>query len=161
TGAGTLLLTGANTFTGTLDITAGTLSVSADNNLGAAAAGANRLVIDGGALRSTTSMTIASTRGIALGNAGGGGGTFIVNSGTTLATRGRAAAANDHTCHATTVDSYGSVINVPNGTGGTATLSLGALTHTVGGTVVIPTSAPHGTVRTTTTVTKSDGFLGG
>jgi autotransporter-associated beta strand protein len=87
TGGGTLFLTAANSFTGTLGITAGVVSVAADTALGATTAGANRLVIDGGSLRSTANMTIASARGIALGNAGGGGGTFIVNSGTTLTWR--------------------------------------------------------------------------
>src|SRR6185436_11007409 len=64
TGEGTLFLTGANTFTGTLGINAGIVSIAADNNLGATTAGANRLVIDGGALRSTATMTMAATRGI-------------------------------------------------------------------------------------------------
>ena len=49
TGGGTLLLTGANTFSGTLGITGGIVSVSSDGNLGATTAGANRLLIDGGA----------------------------------------------------------------------------------------------------------------
>ena len=44
-GAGTLVLGGANTFTGGATITAGTLSVSADTNLGDAA---NALTLNGG-----------------------------------------------------------------------------------------------------------------
>ena len=241
TGGGTLFLTAANTFTGTLGINAGTVSVSADSALGAPAAGANRLVIDGGALRSTANMTIAAARGIALGNAGGGGGTIVVNSGTTLTyggvisnnggggsltklqfgqltltgantytgatnvrngtlqlnfadaaapvsniinlnstlvlggataglgqtnnstlfVQGKASMNNVQTFNNTNIVIYGSVINVLNGTSGTATLNLGALTHTVGGTVVIPTNATNGTVRTNTSVATTNGILGG
>jgi autotransporter-associated beta strand protein len=48
-GEGILVLGGANTFTGAVDIGAGRLQISADNNLGAApgAATANQLIIDG------------------------------------------------------------------------------------------------------------------
>ena len=62
----------------------------------------------------------------------------------------------------TNISTYGSVINVTNGTGHTATLNLGSLTHSVGGTVVIPTTGTGvGTVTTTTTVGTTNGILGG
>jgi hypothetical protein len=83
------------------------------------------------------------------------------NNNATLSMTGKASATNVQTFANTNIDIYGSVINVTNGTGGTATLNLGALTHTVGGTVVIPTNATNGTVRTTTSVATTNGILGG
>ena len=58
-GAGTLVLVGTNMFTGGATVTAGTLSVSADNNLGNAA---NAVALNGGALQSTA--TFSSARGV-------------------------------------------------------------------------------------------------
>jgi len=54
-GAGTLILSGANTYTGATTITDGALSVAADNNLGAG----GPLVFNGGSLRTTASFTSA------------------------------------------------------------------------------------------------------
>ena len=65
-GAGTLTLSGANSYAGGTTIDAGTLAVSSDGNLGAASGG---LTFDGGTLRALGS--IASARSIVL-NAGGG-----------------------------------------------------------------------------------------
>ncbi|MCW8127603.1 autotransporter-associated beta strand repeat-containing protein [Microbulbifer halophilus] len=65
---GTLVLGGANSYSGGTTINAGTLSVSSDANLGAAGAG---LTIDGGTLQTTAGFT--SGRGVTL---GAGGGTF-------------------------------------------------------------------------------------
>ena len=65
-GAGTLIVSGANTFTGGVSITGGTLSVGADAGLGA---GANGVTIDGGALQATGIFT--SARAVTLGAAGG------------------------------------------------------------------------------------------
>src|SRR5690606_4580545 len=64
--AGTLVLTGDNTYAGGTTITGGTLQVSADANLGAAGGG---IVLDGGSLAGTG--TFATVRDIALGAAGG------------------------------------------------------------------------------------------
>ena len=61
-GAGTLLLSGTNTYTGGNTITAGTLDVSADNNLGNAA---NAVTLNGGTLES--SGTFSSARAVTLG----------------------------------------------------------------------------------------------
>lgn len=87
TGTGTVTLSGANTFTGTTSVTAGTLSVAADNAFGTApgAATAGKIVIDGGTLSVTTGFTLSSTRGMALGpTVGTGSGTINVASGQTL-----------------------------------------------------------------------------
>jgi fibronectin-binding autotransporter adhesin len=65
-GAGTITLSGVNLYTGGTSINAGTLSISNDNNLGAAAGG---LGFNGGTLQVTAGVTSART--ITL-NAGGG-----------------------------------------------------------------------------------------
>lgn len=53
-GNGTTILTGANTYGGGTTISAGTLQVSADNNLGGAAGG---LTFNGGTLQTTSALT--------------------------------------------------------------------------------------------------------
>ncbi|MBR8653872.1 autotransporter domain-containing protein [Achromobacter sp. Marseille-Q0513] len=69
TGAGTLVLNGANTYTQATRLSAGTLSVSSDANLGAAA---NGLDFQGGTLRVTGTAMQGSARNITWGAAGGG-----------------------------------------------------------------------------------------
>lgn len=81
-GAGVLTLSGANTFTGTISNNQGTISVSANDNLGAAA---NVVVMSNEAiLQSTADITM--TRNFTLG--GGGGGVFSQDAGTTLTLNG-------------------------------------------------------------------------
>ncbi len=58
-GTGTVTLTGANTYTGGTTVLGGVLSVSADNNLGAAAGG---LTLSGGTLRNTAAFSSAARR---------------------------------------------------------------------------------------------------
>ncbi|MDR6536257.1 autotransporter-associated beta strand repeat-containing protein, partial [Variovorax soli] len=65
-GAGRLVLSGANTYSGGTTVTGGTLSISADQNLGAAS---GTLTLDGGTLQNTAAITTA--RAITVGNAGG------------------------------------------------------------------------------------------
>jgi len=91
-GAGTWVLSGANTLTGTTAINGGTLRFDADNRLGTApgAATPNKLTFDGGTLETTSTFTLNANRGTTL-NAGGG--TFDVNSGTTLTYNGILAGA--------------------------------------------------------------------
>ncbi|MEZ2298665.1 autotransporter-associated beta strand repeat-containing protein [Variovorax sp. RCC_210] len=74
TGAGTLELTAANTYTGGTTLKAGTLSVANDATLGDAA---GALTFDGGALKVTGSAFSTLSRGITL---GAGGGTLDVDS---------------------------------------------------------------------------------
>ncbi len=68
-GVSTFTLAGANTYTGTTSIIGGFLSISADNNLGTApaTATAGQLTINAGALQATTTFTLNSNRGIAIG----------------------------------------------------------------------------------------------
>lgn len=91
-GAGTWVLSGANTFTGTTAINGGTLRLNADNRLGTApgAATPNKLTFDGGTLETTATFTLNANRGTTI-NAGGG--TFDVNAGTTLTYNGILAGA--------------------------------------------------------------------
>ncbi len=81
-GPGTLSLTGTNTYTGVTRVTGGTLSISSDDNLGAAPAGAeNSVALNGGTLRTTADMAFAANRGITVGASGG---SIETDSGTTL-----------------------------------------------------------------------------
>ncbi|MGF7051106.1 outer membrane autotransporter protein [Bosea sp. OAE752] len=79
TGDGTLILNGANSYSGGTIISGGKLQVSADVNLGSASGG---LTFDSGALRTTTD--IVSTRNVAL----RGTGAIETDAGTTLTLSG-------------------------------------------------------------------------
>src|SRR6056300_764896 len=85
-GSGTLTLSGDNataSYTGKLIIDAGTISVAADTNLGAAPGStvADQLTLSGGTLQTTADFTLNTNRGITLST---GGGTINTNTGTTL-----------------------------------------------------------------------------
>ncbi|GAU80302.1 autotransporter domain-containing protein [Bosea sp. BIWAKO-01] len=79
-GAGTLTLTGTNSYSGGTTITGGALAVSADANLGDTSGG---VTLDGGTLRATASFSTART--ITLGTSGG---SIMVDSGQTLTASG-------------------------------------------------------------------------
>lgn len=93
TGSGTVTINVANnTFTGATTISSGTLAIAADGSLGTAPVGAvaNQLTINGGQLKVLGTTTLATTRGIQVGNAAGmiganptTGGTIDVDAGTT------------------------------------------------------------------------------
>src|SRR5262249_20817212 len=86
TGNGLLTLSGANTFTGPVTIGNGaTLSIAADNNLGAGTGAAALALAGGGTLKTTANITLNASRGIALGP---GVATVDTASGTTLTYNG-------------------------------------------------------------------------
>jgi len=79
-GAGTLTLSGANTFTGGLTVNNGTVSFASDGSTGGtgyplgvypASTKANSVTLNGGGLLDTATATIAVNRGITLGASGG------------------------------------------------------------------------------------------
>jgi autotransporter-associated beta strand protein len=78
-GAGTLVLSGNNVFTGNLKINAGVLQASADSNLGDPTAG---LVLGGGTLAVTGSLALSSTRALS------GTGILDIPTGATLTVPG-------------------------------------------------------------------------
>ena len=65
---GTLVLGGANTYSGITTVSAGTLSIAADNNLGTAPSSATPgfLTINGGTLATTASFMLNANRGLSL-----------------------------------------------------------------------------------------------
>lgn len=122
-GAGTLTLTGANTFLGGLTINAGTVEFQTEANLGAVAGG---ITIDGGTLRDTSAGGTVVNHAITV---GAGGATFA---GLATAYRGVIGGAGG-----ITVDAPGSIVLLEgaNSYGGTTTVAQGRLA-TVGGTAI-------------------------
>jgi len=80
---GTVVLGGANTYSGATTLNVGVLSINADNRLGVAPGSVtgDQLIFNGGTLATTASMALSANRSVAL-NAGGG--TFDVATGTIL-----------------------------------------------------------------------------
>jgi fibronectin-binding autotransporter adhesin len=72
-GTGTVTLSTTNTYTGTTTINAGTLSISANGNLGASSA---PVVLNGGTLKTTNSGTLTNTHAFTI----AGGSTININS---------------------------------------------------------------------------------
>ena len=72
-GPGTLVLAGANTYTGPTAINSGAVQIAADQNLGAApsAATPGMLALNGGTLSVTSAMTLNANRGVMLSAANG------------------------------------------------------------------------------------------
>jgi autotransporter-associated beta strand protein len=72
-GAGTLALTGANTYSGSTVISNGTVVIDSDARLGAVPASptSGSISLQGGALQTTVNMTINANRSITVGSSGG------------------------------------------------------------------------------------------
>ncbi|MFO7746982.1 MAG: DUF4347 domain-containing protein, partial [Orrella sp.] len=85
TGAGELILTGANTHAGKTIVQGGTLTISSDDQLGSTTTGADRVVVQAGAtLAITESVTLTTGRGITLGD----GAAIAVAAGETVTYKG-------------------------------------------------------------------------
>jgi autotransporter-associated beta strand protein len=124
-GLGTLVLTGANTYSGGTTVHGGALSVSDDGNLGDASGG---LTLDGGTLQVTGTSFTGSARDIVLG--AGGGGFIIADAGNTftLAQALDGSGALDKA-------GAGTLVMIGNNSyGGGTTISAGTLQVGAGGT---------------------------
>ena len=134
---GTLVLSGANTYTGATTVDAGTLQIAADNNLGAAPGSATvgSLTFAGGTLATTATFTLNVNRGIAFNTTP----TIDVASATTLTYGGIATGAADwnKTSAGTLIlsgaNTYSGDTNV---NGGTLKLGLGNTVPSASGVVV-------------------------
>lgn len=145
--AGTVTLSGANQYTGTTTISAGTLAFTADNNLGASAA---TISLNGGTLSMATSTgTVINTHVITVGANGGtidtgnqqyylntanlliGSGALTVN-GNVSGTIGSLRLGLNNSFTGTTAISSGALVENQNATG----LGSGAVTVNSGGELV-------------------------
>jgi fibronectin-binding autotransporter adhesin len=148
---GTLTLSGANTYTGATNVANGAL------------------ILNFADTAATTPVTniIAPSSGLSLGGSNAGLGQ---DSNATLVAVGKASAANVQTFANTNINVGGAVIAATKGTGGSMQVNLGNLTHTLGGTLVVPTlgtptfgsgNTAFGSVTTSTSVASTHGILGG
>jgi fibronectin-binding autotransporter adhesin len=92
TGNGTLILGGASTYAGSTFINGGTISVTADNNLGGTPSSytPDSVVLNGGILQAAGTFTLSANRGVRLGPVGASGsGSILVDAGQILTFNGQ------------------------------------------------------------------------
>jgi len=166
TGAGSLLLSASNGYTGPTTITTGaTLIVTADNQLGALPGSATPgdIVLNGGALQLGGTFTVNSNRGMALGpTSGTGSGTILV--------KGTSTAFTDSVTYNGNITNNGSGSDALNITGTNAgsgnynetVITLGGSNSYTGGTVlnrlglILSSSYALPSVGTVTAVTQAE-----
>jgi fibronectin-binding autotransporter adhesin len=124
TGAGTVILSGTNTFSGGLTMSAGTVSISSNANLGAASGG---LTFNGGTLQVTGN--VIGTRAITM----TGAGTFDVALGSTLEQSGVVSGNG-----ILSLTSFGTLILSGSGSNGTGSTNIGGILS-LRGTVALGT----------------------
>ena len=83
TGAGTLIVSHTNTYSGATNINGGTLQISATGNLGDGSV-TNTIGMNGGTLEATAGLILGTNRTIAM----NGAGTFLVDPSMTLTANG-------------------------------------------------------------------------
>ncbi|NBS37607.1 MAG: hypothetical protein EBS71_09630, partial [Actinobacteria bacterium] len=138
-GAGTLTLTGGatgtNTNSGGVSITAGTLSVAADLNLGAApgSVSATSITLNGGTLQASSTFILSTNRGITLGASHG---TIDVSSGATLTYAGIIAGTSTNLTKTGT-----GALSLSGASTYTGTTTVSAGTLTAGGSTALGTNA--------------------
>jgi fibronectin-binding autotransporter adhesin len=131
TSAGTLVLGGANTYSGSTTINGGTLSISSDGNLGGAPSQVS-LTINGGTLQTTAGFTLYANRAVSLGSSGG---TFDVEAGTLSYGGGISGSGNLTKIGPGTLNLYGA-----NTDTGNTTINAGTLSLTSNGSISTPNS---------------------
>jgi len=132
TGNGTLTFSGANTYGGTTTVGGGTVSITADNNLGAVpgSATANSIILNGGDLLGNGTPDLNANRGVGIGPVSGAtGATALVDatSGSTFIIEGNIASAGNTSTNNLTINS---------GAGNNGSVILSG-TNTFNGTTVI------------------------
>jgi fibronectin-binding autotransporter adhesin len=124
TGAGTVILSGTNTFSGGLTLSAGIVSISSNSNLGAASGG---LTFNGGTLQVTGN--VIGTRAITM----TGAGTFDVGLGTTIEESGVVSGNGS-----LSLINYGTLILSGSGSNGTGSTNIAGILS-LRGTVALGT----------------------